>query len=452
MGAAMHSFSLSRAAPAALSAPPGRLQFLAQTTPSPTGEAFSSRLEQTPTVQHQSTTDREIPRVAASDFGTIPLFPPDRITRPHAKSRLSRSPLPGFAQRKLFIGEANDPLEQAADRIAYQVMRMPETRASSTSAPPQLNRKCTACEEEDKQKRLTKPAATPRAADHGAPSIVHEVLRSPGQLLDAATLAFFEPRFGYDLSQVRVHSDERAAVSARSVGALAYTVGPHIALAANMFVSSSDAGRHIVAHELAHVLQQSQRASVTLQRWTYEDSCGSLLDVLSNADDMAQDMVQKAIAALSNSQPDPWVDKSLFNWFGISASNPNKADFVAAILGVYGQISSHFNAGDYDYECNCHDCPDPSVDLGCTSIGQGPITVCMANQHGGTPGTAATIVHEMSHRFPGLDDYSYCEPTCVNLAPDKAIGNAASYKEFASEAWLHGAYPPTPAPTPPPAP
>jgi hypothetical protein len=53
--------------------------------------------------------------------------------------------------------------------------------------------------------------------------IVHDVLRSPGQPLDAAS-AFFEPRFGHDFSQVQVHSDAKAAESARAVNALAYSV------------------------------------------------------------------------------------------------------------------------------------------------------------------------------------------------------------------------------------
>ena len=60
------------------------------------------------------------------------------------------------------------------------------------------------------------------------PSIVHEVLRSPGQPLDKETRDYFEPQFGHDFSQVRVHADAKAADSARSVNALAYTVGNQI--------------------------------------------------------------------------------------------------------------------------------------------------------------------------------------------------------------------------------
>jgi hypothetical protein len=66
---------------------------------------------------------------------------------------------------------------------------------------------------------------------------VHEVLRSPGQPLDAATRAYFEPRFGKDFSGVRVHTDAAAGQSARDVEAQAYTVGAdHLVFGAGRYV------------------------------------------------------------------------------------------------------------------------------------------------------------------------------------------------------------------------
>lgn len=94
-----------------------------------------------------------------------------------------------------------------------------------------------------------------------APPLVHEVLRTPGEPLDAATRAFMEPRFGQDFSRVRVHHDEK---SARSVNALAYTVGNHIVFGAGQHDLSMNERRRLVAHELAHVAQQrDQPASAT---------------------------------------------------------------------------------------------------------------------------------------------------------------------------------------------
>src|SRR5436309_2773031 len=65
-------------------------------------------------------------------------------------------------------------------------------------------------------------------ATNTVPPIIQDVLRSPDQPLDAGTRAFMEPRFGQDFSQVRVHTDAKAAESTRAVNALAYTVGQHI--------------------------------------------------------------------------------------------------------------------------------------------------------------------------------------------------------------------------------
>jgi hypothetical protein len=82
------------------------------------------------------------------------------------------------------------------------------------------------------------------------------VLRSPGQPLDPATRAYFEPRFGRDLGAVRVHVDGRAAESARAVGALAYTVGRDVVFGAGQHAPGSYAGQRLLAHELVHVVQQ----------------------------------------------------------------------------------------------------------------------------------------------------------------------------------------------------
>src|SRR3970040_1609549 len=93
------------------------------------------------------------------------------------------------------------------------------------------------------------------------PPIVHEVLRSAGQPLDVATRALFEPRFGQDFSRVRVHTDAKAAQSARAVNALAYTVGNDVSFADNQYAPEKANGRTLIAHELTHVIQQSGAGS-----------------------------------------------------------------------------------------------------------------------------------------------------------------------------------------------
>jgi len=90
------------------------------------------------------------------------------------------------------------------------------------------------------------------------PDVVHDVLRSPGQPLDTASRTFFEPRFDYDFSQVRVHRDAQALQSARAVNAVAYTIGSHVILGSSKYSPNTRSGQRLLAHELAHVVQQRE--------------------------------------------------------------------------------------------------------------------------------------------------------------------------------------------------
>ena len=159
-------------------------------------------------------------------------------------------------QAKLAISEPGDVHEQEADRVADQVMRMPE---------PALQRACSACatggspcpkcarEKEPLVQRKTK------GSSHSLGSVPDDFLRDlgPGQPLDGAARAFFEPRFGEDFSNVRVHSYAAAEQSADEVSAQAYTLGSDIVFAAGRYAPTTSEGRRLIAHELTHVVQQS---------------------------------------------------------------------------------------------------------------------------------------------------------------------------------------------------
>ena len=75
--------------------------------------------------------------------------------------------------------------------------------------------------------------------------------------MDSATRQYFEPRFGHDFGRVRVHADNRAAESARAVNAKAYTVGSNVVFASGQYAPGANGGRELMAHELAHTVQQS---------------------------------------------------------------------------------------------------------------------------------------------------------------------------------------------------
>ena len=97
----------------------------------------------------------------------------------------------------------------------------------------------------------------PALAGRGQPAFSHRVLNSPGESLDSEARLFFEPRFGHDFSRVRVHADSEADTAARDFEASAYTVGTHMVFASGQYQPQSQRGRQLIAHELAHTIQQS---------------------------------------------------------------------------------------------------------------------------------------------------------------------------------------------------
>jgi Domain of unknown function (DUF4157) len=104
-------------------------------------------------------------------------------------------------------------------------------------------------------RRVRAPVPPQSSAD--APPIVHDVLRSPGQPLDPAARAFMEPRFGHDLSAIRIHHDSTAARSVQAQGASAYAIGRDLVFGTGQYAPHTPAGRKLLAHELTHAVQQN---------------------------------------------------------------------------------------------------------------------------------------------------------------------------------------------------
>jgi hypothetical protein len=177
-----------------------------------------------------------------------------------------------FIQAKLTVSQPEDVHEQEADQVAEQVMRMPD--ASSTegavvtrsSSLPNIQRVCSECEEELHRQPTDeeeKPLQT--KAISGGPSKVYpdfesglDAVQGSSEPLPESERAFFEPRFGFDFSQVRVHTDAQAAKSARELNARAYTVGRDVVFGPGQYEPQTTAGRRLMAHELAHVVQQAR--------------------------------------------------------------------------------------------------------------------------------------------------------------------------------------------------
>lgn len=184
---------------------------------------------------------------AVPGTGGVPLVPPQAQQQPAGGPQLQ---MPEF--QSLFTPHAPTLLDK---KLELQPMTL--------SSGPVLQRKCACqesgtgeCEECKKAGMLQRQAAGPSEAEF-APPIVDNVLSSAGRPLDKATREYFEPRFGCDLSRIRIHNDTRAAESARAVNAVAYTVGNSIAFASGRYSPHSSEGRRLLAHELVHTVQQS---------------------------------------------------------------------------------------------------------------------------------------------------------------------------------------------------
>jgi hypothetical protein len=183
-------------------------------------------------------------------------------------------------QAKLRIGAADDPLEHEADRVAEAVLGSAPTPASS-SAPGLLQRKCAACEEEEKQhetvRRAARPGsggARPSSQDRPTGPEVVAAVSHGGVPLAADLRSYFEPRFGHDFSRVRIHDHAVAGAAAQSVNARAFTLGRDIAFAPGEFAPGEFApgtpqGRRLLAHELVHVVQQEKAPAPVIRRITY---------------------------------------------------------------------------------------------------------------------------------------------------------------------------------------
>jgi hypothetical protein len=191
-------------------------------------------------------------------------------------------------QRKLAISASNDPLEREADRVADQVLAaQPHSTVSAT--PPYIQRFAG---------QATEGAAT-------APASVDRVLAGSGSPLEPTLQRNMGQRFGRDFSQVRVHTDETAEQSARDVSAHAYTAGHNIVFGAGQFAPGTHEGQRLLAHELTHVVQQSENQGIGLiQRAEVDDrSCAGLPDIAPDIDSK----VNSEISAAKTAAPTPLV-------------------------------------------------------------------------------------------------------------------------------------------------
>lgn len=211
-------------------------------------------------------------------FSRVSAEPAVAAKRPVRHAPAAKRPA---APSALHIGAANDAFEREADRLADAVMspRSTALHHGVTQGPIALRRACAcgsgasegACESCQAGVLQRKAASGARART--APPLVHEVLSQPGRSMEGTTRRFMEASFGHSFGDVRIHADAAAAASARQVGGLAYTVGQRIVFDAGRYAPGTPRGDRLLAHELAHTLQQ-RRVAPRLQRACREgDEC-----------------------------------------------------------------------------------------------------------------------------------------------------------------------------------
>ena len=205
----------------------------------------------------------------------------------------------GTIQPKLKIGQPGDEYELEADRIAEEVMRMPDSEYPSCvegeQITPLVQRQV---EDTEKKKREEEELVQPKLLSNQTTSILQRQsdeeerkkeeeewaqpkgensytvetssdvesginsLKGDGQLLPESVRSYFEPRFGYDFSRVRIHTVGEATETAKSINARAFTIGNDVVFGSSNYSPETEEGKNLIAHELTHVVQQKGKNDI----------------------------------------------------------------------------------------------------------------------------------------------------------------------------------------------
>jgi hypothetical protein len=281
-------------------------------------------------------------------------------------------------QGNLEIRPPGDSLESDADRMADKALRMsdsPEFRKSSANS-----------------------AGTKQ--------------QSSGEPLSDSLRAHYEPRFGHDFSRVRVHTDAQAAQSARALEASAYATGRDIVFGAGQFAPETEKGKNLLAHELAHVVQQDRgQAGPSIQRRLIIEGDAKDADlalrVLEPGSGLTLQRDKKtgevSVKAQSHHPPSPSLEKEL-----LTIINDPKQDAEISVMQKKDPPGSNIEFGEFPV-----DAPDYDAGVGVALVQQVRIDEVAALEKG-VPGAGAyTLSHEIWENFSAH--------TATELASDKNL-------------------------------
>lgn len=376
-------------------------------------------------------------------------------------------------QAKLAVSQPNDPYEREADRVADQVLKMPEPGAEGAAVQghrqsTQIQRMCVECEEEEETIQRKEVLG---AAAEATPAVGSDAFALPGagQALPGSVRAFFEPRFGYDLSQVRVHTDPNAAESARAVNALAYTVGRDVVFGEGQYAPGTRAGSRLLAHELTHAIQQQRQNQVepTAPGGMRQPGPTISSEVIEPIISRAPIYPDATCARVQSSITRAWPTSK--EWVRVAGSRLSEATGVAGALQTHFKIDPNDSAHATDLAtvrrnfARMEELFDTEIDNRCTPANSGSecrlpdgreyaafvhaglpadgITHCLESADVGflaQEPLIETLVHEVAHLAdPASDDYAFRHEAAITtyarMTRNQAIHNGDSYSEFARD-------------------
>jgi hypothetical protein len=358
----------------------------------------------------------------------------------------------------LFLGPTQDRYEEEADRAADQVVQTLAMRSSRPVSIGLIDRAGSPTDSEPE-----KSARLKGATQDGLVSLPPEMetrinsLRLGGESLKSSIRAPLEPRFGHDFSQVRIHCGQEAAVLAAKLNTRAFTVGHDIFVGEADFGLSQRHGVRLLAHELAHVVQQSRlpqgetksQTKQIIRRYGHAKSCKDdehLKPFVWPGHDHATKITNRALEELQKDPLHPTVKNQLGQFFGLDSATPANVKTIREkferIRGALGE--------QYLYHCaDPCESPNKGARAWTDTSGNKDITICFDQVKGFSAQAAGWVIaHENVHR--GLNVWPNPHPWqpkdfdgclgglgAASVAQSSLVlDNPDSYACFASRMWF----------------
>lgn len=347
-------------------------------------------------------------------------------------------------QTKLTVGQPNDPFEKEADSMADKVVqRMEITSPPGDEEDDTIQRKCAACEQEEKMTVQQKSEPGNGSPVDAALESKLSASKGSGNPLPESTRTQMESSFGADFSNVRVHNDNSSAQMSKDLHAQAFTHGSDVYFNSGKYDTTSKQGNHLLAHELTHVVQQGSAGDVVkkklIQRQDDEDDSlpydgptfGPTDEELESGEEGASmdkaGIVQTQNGAKLRTLPSHlaptfallplntkvYIDRLLpGDWYEVYVEGHQRGHSLPVAQGTHGYIAKG--------EINT-DMPDPNAWLfRITKSGQGALSV-------------AAEVYQGQFKASWGKDYRYLVNVLAMVNNEK--GRKYIYKEAPDDSW-----------------